>query len=119
MNEEHSIDGDAVIGRLEVEIADGEPPCAILKGELDLATVPIAERELEQSRESAHLVLDLRELRFMDSSGLRLILNLAEGVEPERLTIVKGPDQVNRVFELTGAAERLELVDEPSQAGPS
>jgi anti-sigma B factor antagonist len=45
-------------------------------GELDVATGPLLETQLRQLRDSGfgHIVLDLRELTFMDSTGIRLIL---------------------------------------------
>jgi anti-anti-sigma factor len=50
------------------------------------------------------VVLDLSDLRFMDSSGVRLALRLRSraqltGVD---LSMMEGPAPVERVFELTG-----------------
>lgn len=106
--------GDSGVGRLDAESHDEQPPRLALSGELDIATVPVAEQALRRHEGDNELVLDLRGLRFMDSSGLRVILSLAEAETPAVLHIIRGPDQVNRVFELTGAAERLNLVDDPS-----
>jgi anti-anti-sigma factor len=89
----------------------------VLKGELDLATLGVAEEALKGVDESqTTLILDLRDLGFLDSSGLRLILTAAEEAKARgsEVYVVKGPAQVNRVFELTGAGERLNLVDDPS-----
>jgi anti-anti-sigma factor len=46
-------------------------------GELDLATVPILESEVNAQRAAGfrRVILDLRELQFIDSSGLRCILD--------------------------------------------
>jgi len=63
------------------------------------------------------VVLDLRELTFLDSSGLRLILALQAGVHERggRLVLVRGPRRVHRVLELTRADEELEIVADPGE----
>ena len=87
----------------------------VLDGELDLATVPVAEQAISRVAENVKtLVLDLRKLSFLDSSGLRLILSTDEAVESRRVVIVRGPAQVDRVFDLTGTGARLDIVDDPS-----
>jgi anti-sigma B factor antagonist len=102
--------------KTEVKQEDGRADIAF-RGELDLATVPIAERAVDKVDGGAStLVLDLRKLSFIDSSGLRLILTTAEKWEGEsrRLFIARGPAQVERVFELTGAGARLNLIEDPA-----
>ena len=87
-----------------------------LHGEFDIAGAPhfeaaLAELELERPE---RILLDLRGLSFLDSSGLRALL-LADTRAREagrRLTILQGPEAVRRVFEITGLEERLELVDD-------
>ncbi len=100
--------------RLQVGVeAEGKATSVVFKGELDLSTIGIAEEAMDPIGEVETLVLDLRELTFLDSSGLRLILVQAERDIP-RFYVVQGPAQVARVFDLTGAAERLNLVEDPS-----
>jgi anti-sigma B factor antagonist len=102
--------------KTEVKQENGRADVA-LRGELDLATLPVAERAVEKVDSAATtLVLDLRKLSFIDSSGLRLILTTAEEWDGEarRLFIVRGPAQVERVFELTGAGARLNVIEDPS-----
>jgi anti-anti-sigma factor len=57
----------------------------------------------------------MRELTFIDSSGLRALIMADQSVRGEggRLVVVKGPDRVNEVLEMTGVARQIELVDEP------
>ena len=45
-------------------------------GELDLATAGMLERELHELRDAGfdHVVLDMRELTFIDSSGIRVVV---------------------------------------------
>ena len=92
---------------------------AALSGEIDLSTVAELEARLKGSLDGGVplLVLDLREVTFLDSSGLRLLLRLDErqkGIDG-RLVLVQGGRRVARVFELTGAGERLEIVTDPSE----
>jgi hypothetical protein len=58
------------------------------------------------------IVVDLRELEFMDCSGLRVVW-AAHRREGERLVLVRGPDHVQRVFEISGLVTLLRFVDEP------
>jgi anti-sigma B factor antagonist len=75
-------------------------------GELDCATVPSLEGRMDAVLQDGHgpVVLDLSDLRFMDTAGLRLALRLEaraqlHGVD---LSLLEGPGPVERVFELTG-----------------
>lgn len=87
-----------------------------MTGELDLATVPQAERVVAEAREDGarHLVLDLRGLSFVDSSGLRMFILFAERARAEgwRLSLVSPPDPARTVFRLTGAEENLPFCEE-------
>jgi anti-anti-sigma factor len=92
---------------------------AVPSGEIDLSTVADLESRLEQALEGGSdlLVVDLREVTFLDSSGLRLLLRLDEHQRENgrRLVLVQGGRRVARVFELTGAGERLAIVEDPAQ----
>ncbi|HKG04371.1 MAG TPA: STAS domain-containing protein [Conexibacter sp.] len=88
----------------------------VLTGELDIAGASRVERELERIEQEppATIVLDLRALTFMDSTGLRVIL-AADGRAREqarRLVLVRGSDTVQRIIEMTRLDERLEIVDD-------
>jgi len=93
---------------------------ASLSGEIDLSTVAEIESRLQQGLEADPelLVIDLREVTFLDSSGLRLLLRLDERQRGRqgRLVLVRGGRRVERVFELTGADEHLSFVSDPSEA---
>jgi anti-sigma B factor antagonist len=87
----------------------------VLAGELDVASATDAyKRMLELNlRPGAQLVLDLSGLTFMDSTGIRLILQAGEyaSMRGAGLVIVRPPDRVMRVLELVGLDEQLDLVD--------
>jgi anti-anti-sigma factor len=93
-----------------------------VSGELDLSSALTFEEELrriESRSEVPLLVLDLTALKFMDSTGLRLILSAhARAINCGRkLAIVQGGEVVRRIFRLTGVLERLNFVDDVTAAG--
>jgi anti-anti-sigma factor len=82
-----------------------------LAGELDIASVGEVQAQLSELREAGfeHVVLDLRELTFIDSTGLRLILseNAVARENGGRFELIAGPPRVQRVFELTEVLDHL------------
>jgi anti-anti-sigma factor len=85
-----------------------------LAGELDMATAEELERAVRELLDSgfAHLILDLSDLAFLDSSGLRAILRLhaASAQGSFRLELKPGPPTVQRIFELTGMVDTLPFI---------
>jgi anti-anti-sigma factor len=100
----------------------GEVALVALSGELDVAGAALLEHELNRvadDHDAQALVLDLRDLDFMDSTGLRLMV-LADDrarADGRRLLLVRGKPDVQRVFEITRMTDRLEFVDSPAEAG--
>lgn len=90
-----------------------------LSGELDVATAPALDAELERlgAPQAQVIVLDLRELTFMDSTGLRAVLGAHDRISEagSRFGVVRGPKQVERLLSLTRMSERLEIVDRPEE----
>lgn len=81
-------------------------------GELDLATKPQLVRTLRESQLRARVVvLDLRELEFMDSSGAHAIINASMRARRlgGRLVLLRARKNVDRVFALTGSSSEVEL----------
>jgi anti-sigma B factor antagonist len=75
-------------------------------GELDLATASLLENQLHDLRTAGfeHVVLDLREVTFIDSSGLRVIVaehRFAATTEHE-FSLLSGPPAVQRALEVCG-----------------
>jgi anti-anti-sigma factor len=94
---------------------DGERVVVAAQGELDLLTVPAVEREVRElrARGFTSIVLDLRELTFIDSTGLGLLLRLDAEAGDARLAfaIVEGDGPVRRVLRLSGLAGRFAQPD--------
>ena len=86
-----------------------------VSGELDIAARDPLEDELRRAEASDadRIILDLTRLEFMDSSGLRVLLeaearNRRDG---ERLAILRGPRRIQRVFEISGVEEYLPFTE--------
>jgi anti-anti-sigma factor len=95
----------------------GDVAVVVPTGELDLATAPALEEALGLAFDggSERVVLDLRELEFMDSSGLRTVALAERGLSAagRRLVLVRGRETVQRVFTVTRMDEHLTFVDDP------
>ena len=108
---------------LELTTSDRDGGARIaLNGELDIATAPRLEEEVRRLETEGRklIVIDLRGLEFMDSSGLRALLAADTRARERgaRLVIIRGDDRIQRVLRITRLDERLEIVDDDgAQAG--
>jgi anti-anti-sigma factor len=89
----------------------------VLTGELDIATYDDARQQLEDAEraEPELLVVDLAGLRFVDSTGVRLILSADERARAagRRLALRLGDGLARRVFAALGLLDRFEVLDPP------
>jgi anti-anti-sigma factor len=103
---------------LETAVVDRAAVIA-LAGELDLAGAAALEQELTvlEADVADAVVIDLREVDFMDSSGLRVLGMAMQRAQAlgRRFALVPGKAQVMRVFDITRMRERLEFVDDPAE----
>jgi anti-sigma B factor antagonist len=90
-----------------------------LSGELDAAAYDDVDGQIERVDAGAPqaFALDLRGLRFMDSSGVRIVIRQRERVVNRggRFAVVRGSDVVDRLFNLVGLDGVIELVDDPAE----
>ena len=97
----------------------GRVAVVALDGELDLAGAAALEQQLARldAQDPEAVVLDLRAVEFMDSSGLRVIAVAAQSARDRgrRLALVPGSEQVMRVFDITRMRERLDFVAAPDE----
>jgi anti-anti-sigma factor len=95
--------------------SNGASRTIALCGELDLANAATAETALEQALDDdGAVVVDMRELEFIDSTGIALLvaaLGRNEAGEQRIRFIPSSSPAVTRVLELTGLAERLPLAE--------
>jgi anti-sigma B factor antagonist len=110
-------DVDATLGRQDFGVdvlpeRDAVRVCAV--GEIDVATVGGVRDRLDELRAAGcvRLILDLRGVTFLDSTGLRLVIEqvAASATDGCDLAIVPGPWQVQRVFDVAGLSSRLPFV---------
>jgi anti-sigma B factor antagonist len=92
-----------------------------IHGELDLATAPQLTTAFERVSELDGIqlaVVDLRNLEFLDSTGLEAIMKFearsrGQGVD---LAVVRGPRAVERLFSVMQLDQKLRIVDDPADA---
>ncbi len=78
-----------------------------VRGEVDMSSAGDLAASIATASAEGPLVIDLREVSFMDSSGLRELLLVADG-RGERLAVVVAADSaVGRLFEIAEVADRL------------
>lgn len=95
----------------------------LLSGDLDAATISQVEGAFEvlDEKMAPTVVVDLRCLKFIDSSGLRLLLLTDDRLRrtDRTLTLVPGPEAVLKVFRVTALDQRLHFADRAVRPGDS
>jgi anti-anti-sigma factor len=80
-----------------------------IEGELDVAGAHDVQREVRDLRRTGfdHVVLDLRKLAFIDSTGLRALLALRDDAARDhaRLTLIPAPPDTQRIFDVSGTSD--------------
>ena len=102
-------------GLLSVSVeADGDAVKLAPRGEMDLATADIVDRELQKAEASdaRRIILDLSGVEFIDSTGLKVLVCAARrsNSDSNRLAVMPGTGQVAEMLRLTGIEELLTLV---------
>ena len=97
----------------------GQATTLALSGELDLVSGPALGRSMDElARSDTELiVVDLRGLEFMDSTGLHLLVQAQQQAHDSgrRFALIRGPEQVQRLFDLTGVTDALTIADSPEE----
>jgi anti-sigma B factor antagonist len=97
----------------------GRATTLALNGELDLLSSPRLAQALDEvtRSDSELIIIDLRPLEFMDSTGLHLLIQAQQQAVDagRRFALIRGGDQVQRLFDLTGVADGLTIVDSPDE----
>jgi anti-sigma B factor antagonist len=102
--------------RYRIEVDHGSAGARVtIAGEIDMATIPPLERARERvlAQNPTQVVIDLRDVRFIDSSGLKFLL------ETDRLSrrngwtlqLVRPAETAMRVLTLTGVDKHLPFID--------
>jgi anti-anti-sigma factor len=89
----------------------------VVDGELDIATAPVLDARLADIERSMSetVELDLGKVAFMDSTGLRALLNARRRAETggHRLRLLNLQPEVERVFDVTGVRKIFEIRTPP------
>jgi anti-anti-sigma factor len=93
----------------------------VLTGELDISTAQMLEDDLRrvEAEGPGLIVLDLKELAFLDSTGLRLMITADARAREDgrKVAIVGANPMIQRVLRLTRLDERLNVVADPGAFG--
>jgi anti-anti-sigma factor len=104
-----------------IRISDsGDARVVAPQGELDLLTGDQLGAALGAA-DGARTVIDFREVTFIDSSGISVLLQAAREAEivGGRLACIEGPPEVHRVLQITGIDQMLDWVADPAEATSS
>lgn len=104
------------LGRLHIHSErEADVHAIVLRGEFDLAYAREVERELKrvEASDARSIILDLSGLRFIDSTGIRLILEaqVRSQQDANRLVLLRAPRMVQRVFTIAGVEKMLPFAD--------
>jgi anti-sigma B factor antagonist len=103
-------------GRLFVRITGfGQVLTVAVQGEIDLANAGLLDAELERAEQTdaEEIVLDLSDVEFIDSTGLRVLMAAGRRSELDsnRLGVRRGTGQVARLMKLTQIDQMVRLLD--------
>jgi anti-anti-sigma factor len=96
---------------LHIDHRSGDAEILLVAGELDLCTAPQLAAELRWAQKTgADVIVDLQRVEFMDCAGLGVLLSASADSGPAGFSVTPGPRQLQRLFQLTGAAAQLDIV---------
>jgi anti-sigma B factor antagonist len=112
--------GDAMDGRGKPVFTTsirqaGDVVVVTLSGELDMAGIEAFEESIDGAQGEIPIVVDLRPLKFIDSTGIRALMRAYVAGQDGRTTVsfVPGTGTVERVFQICGVDQLLAWVDAP------
>ncbi len=90
---------------------EGNKLTLALEGRLDTTTAPELETEVKDSISGVEeLVLDLEQLEYMSSAGLRVLLSAQKVMNTQgKMTVIHVNETISEIFEVTGFDEILNI----------
>lgn len=91
--------------------AEGSKLTLVVEGRLDTTTAPELENEIKSSvADVTELVLDFKELQYISSAGLRVLLSAQKIMNKQGSMVVTHVNEdINEIFEVTGFSDLLTI----------
>jgi anti-anti-sigma factor len=88
-----------------------------LTGELDMATAPELHQAVERAQDQGPIVVDLRELEFIDSMGIRALIQVYTAGQNGHSTVsfIRANGHVQRILEIAGVEGLLAWAEPPDE----
>jgi anti-sigma B factor antagonist len=107
---------------MQVDIYDSKELMTIaLKGDLDTSAAQDLDVQLEGllSMVKGELVIDLGELSYLNSTGIRSFIRLDKSLKPlgKRFRFVNATPRILRIFQYCGLDRYFTFTAEPAEAG--
>jgi anti-sigma B factor antagonist len=115
MDENDQLASDRPEDRLQITVVDGDHDDRTLRlglnGDLDPFTAPLLRERLDDMEGVSELRLDVSDLRFIDSSGLRVLVIAHQKLAPNggRLVLEGANDMTRRVIQISGLDDSFVL----------
>jgi anti-sigma B factor antagonist len=95
----------------------GDVMVVSVTGELDMATAPTLHEAVERAQGQGPIIVDLRHLTFIDSSGIRALIQIYTAGQDghSSVSFIRAPDRVQRVLQIVGVERFLAWTEPPAE----
>jgi len=92
-------------------VENGPEGAIVVHGDIDVAGGPILEAAIVDRESAGPIVIDLADVIFIDSSGLRSLLGASRRAHDRgaRVTLQRVGPEVRRLLEITGTTEHFTI----------
>jgi anti-anti-sigma factor len=108
-------------GRVEIT-SDDRLIVATVRGEVDLSNALAITDEIVEACGSRRLILDLSEVSYLDSSGVRMLFDLGRrcAVDDQTVAVLVPPGSpINKLLEVTHVGDVLTLISDMDELSPT
>lgn len=83
----------------------------VVGGRLDTTTAPVLEKAISESvQEEKHLILDVKEMEYISSAGLRVLLGAQKKMQKiGSMKVLNVCEEIMEIFEMTGFVDILDI----------
>jgi anti-anti-sigma factor len=93
-----------MLARMAFSIDRQDDSTLVVRGEIDLDATETLEQAALDGQRDGRLILDLRRVTFIDSSGLRTLVRISKA-RPHGLVLRDPSDKVDRLMKLVGLSD--------------